>query len=214
VRWSLLFLCVSVLEGQGGTDPKPKPEDYEAHTKVGAVSIGAEFLIHSFSGQNVTYLAPDFLVVEVALYPPKGAEIDVQPTGFSLRLNGRKPLSPAQVSLVQSSLDHPEWRPTPRLEAGAGVGDGAVVLGAPRQEKIPGRPPQTYPVPGPDENPAAPGVSRDPHPTASQLLVQTALPVGIHRGPVSGYLYFPFRGKPGSLKTVELLFQDAVVHLR
>ena len=215
MRWTLIFLCAPVLLAQGGTDPKPKPADYEAHGQARTVAIGAEFLIHSFSGQGVTYLAPDYLVVEVALYPPKGSEMQVQAGTFALRLNGRKPLSPASTSMVAGSLHHPEWRETPRLEAGAGVGDGAVILGAPRPQSIPGQPPRsTTPLPAPGEDPLAGGVSRAPRVTADELLVQTAFPEGTHHAAVSGYLYFPYKGKAGSLKTVELLYEDTVVQLR
>src|ERR1051325_6689403 len=71
VRWPLLFCCVSTAFGQLGTQPKPKAEDYEVHAKAGDVAIGAEFMVHSFSGDGVTYIAKDFLVVQIALYLPK-----------------------------------------------------------------------------------------------------------------------------------------------
>lgn len=213
----LIFLGASGLLAQGGADPKPKPEDYEAHAQSRAAAIGADFMVHSFSGQGVMYVAPDYLVVEVALYPPKGSEIDVQPMAFGLRLNGKRTLEPAGISLVQSSLEHPEWRQAPHLEAAAGTEGGGVILGAPPPQRVPGQAPQTgtsQPLPGPDEDPIAGGVTRMPRVTAEELLVQTALPQVKARAAVSGYLYFPYRGKAGSLKSVELLYQDAVVKLR
>jgi hypothetical protein len=218
VTASLLLVQGGLWAQGGGTDPKPKPEDYESHGQARATSLGADFMIHSFSGQGVTYVAPDYLVVEVALYPPKGSEINVQPLAFALRLDGKRTLAPVSTSMVASSLPHPEWRQGPRLEAGAGVGGGGVVLGAPRPaQPIPGGPPVTGPpqqVPGSDQDPTGTGVSRTPPVPAAQLLVETALPTGKFPGPVSGYLYFPYRGKAGSLKTVELLYEDAVVKLR
>ncbi len=217
MRWTLTFLCASELLAQSGTDPKPKPEDYEVHGQSRSAALGAEFMIHSFEGHGVTYVAPDYLVVEVVLYPPKGAQMDVQPLAFTLRLNGKRTLAPASISLVTSSLQHPEWRQAPHLEAGAGMGDGGVVLGAPRPNPIPGQPrgastPQ--PLPGPDEDPIKGGVTPTPRISAEELLTETALPEGKSPAAVSGYLYFPYRGKAGSLKTVELLFEDAVLKLR
>lgn len=214
MRCALLFLCAPALFAQGGTDPKPRREDYEAHGQAGGMGIGAEFMVHSFSGQGETYLAPEFLVVEVALYPPKGTGWEVRSGAFTLRLNGKKLVSPAAIGMVASSLRNPEWREHPRLEAGAATNGGGVVLGAPPRPPIPGRPPVNTPVPGPDDNPASGGVARAPRVTAEELLVQTALPEGLHHAPVSGYIYFPYQGKAGSLKTVELLYQDAVVKLR
>ena len=208
------FLCASGLFAQGGTEPKPKPEDYEVHGHARGAALGAEFMVHSFSGTGVTYLAPEYLVVEVALYPPKGTEIDVQPGAFALRLNGRKPLAPAGIGMVAASLGHPEWRQTPHLEAGAGTDGGAVVLGAPPPPSIPGRTSAPPRVPGPEQNPAAGGVTPAPRTTAEELLQETALPQGKFHSAVSGYLYFPFRGKTSSLKTVELLFESTVLQLR
>jgi hypothetical protein len=50
--------------------------------------------------------------------------------------------------------------------------------------------------------------------TPQELLVQTALPVDPHRGPVSGFLYFPFTGKTSSIKSLELIWQGASLKLR
>jgi hypothetical protein len=47
-----------------------------------------------------------------------------------------------------------------------------------------------------------------------EVLVQTALPAGLHKGAVSGFLFFAWRGKTSSIKTLELLWNDAVLKLR
>jgi hypothetical protein len=46
------------------------------------------------------------------------------------------------------------------------------------------------------------------------LLTETALVEGPHHSAISGFLYFPFGGKVKSIKTLELLYQDAVLKLR
>jgi hypothetical protein len=38
------------------------------------------------------------------------------------------------------------------------------------------------------------------------LALQTALPEGEHRGPASGFLYFPYRGKVAHIRSLELVF--------
>jgi hypothetical protein len=212
-----LFLCfVSLALAQGGSEPKPKAEDYDVHAQSKYIAIGAEFMIHSFSGQGQTYLAKDFLVVEVALYPPKGQSVGVNEGAFALRINAKKQvLVPVAPSMVASTLQHPEWQTGPRLEAGGGMGNTGVILGRPTPTQVPGGqpPPQSRVprVPGQD-NPS--GIEPERRVTAPELLVQTALPEGPHRGPVSGFLYFPYRGKTTSIKSLELLYEDVVLKLR
>jgi hypothetical protein len=63
----------------------------------------------------------------------------------------------------------------------------------------------------PRDNPA--GVRKEPV-KADALLIETALVEGPHHSAISGFLYFPFRGKIGSIKSLELLYLDAVLKLR
>jgi hypothetical protein len=224
VRLTLILCCASLAFAQVGTEPKPKAEDYDVHAQSRDVAVGAEFMIHSFSGQGQTYIAKDFLVVEVALYPPKDRSVNppryqsvrVNEGAFALRINGKKQaLLPAPPPMVASSLQHPDWQTGPRFEAGGGLGNTGVILGRPAPTQVPGgqQPPQTRVprAPGQD-NPG--GIEPERRVTAPELVVQTALPEGPHRGPVSGFLYFPYRGKTTSIKSLELLYEDAVLKLR
>src|SRR5215831_5693975 len=130
MRW-LPWFCCAALAGAQGSDPKPKAEDYELHAKTGHVSVGAEFMENSFSGQGQTFIVKDYLVVEVALYPEKGTSVHADPAAFGLRVNGNQRTLPSQpATAVVTSLQRPEWRGGPRLEGAAGV--GGVILGTPR----------------------------------------------------------------------------------
>jgi hypothetical protein len=224
VRLTLILCCASFAFAQGGTDPKPKAEDYDVHASSKYVAIGAEFMIHSFSGQGQTYIVKDYLVVEVALYPPKDESVkppkyqslDVNEGSFALRINGkRQALTPVAPSMVVTALQHPDWQSGPRLEGGGGLGNTGVILGRPAPTQVPGgqQPPQRR-IPGapPPDNPG--GIEPEPRVSAPELLVKTALPEGPHRGPVSGFLYFPYRGKTTSIKSLELLYEDTVLKLR
>jgi len=210
--------CAALAFGQG-TEPKPKPEDYEVHAQARTAAIGAEFTVHSFSRGEDSYLAKDYLVVEVALYPPKGQTFEVQDANFNLRLNGKKQLlEPQPPTMVAAELRHPEWeQPTGvRPEVGVGVGNTGVILGAPRANpnpfpgsQAPGTPSPPIHRPGDD-----PDGLRTPPVKADELLLETALVEGPHHSPISGFLYFPYRGKISSIKTLELLYEDAVLKLR
>ena len=52
---------------QGGTEPKPKAEDYEVHARGKTVAIGAEYTIHSFSGQGAYSMMSS---LAEGVYPP------------------------------------------------------------------------------------------------------------------------------------------------
>jgi hypothetical protein len=217
MRHVLWIFSAALAFGQG-TEPKPKPEDYDAHAGARTVAIGAEFMVHSFSRGQESFLANNYLVVEVAIYPPKGETIDLHDGQFSLRINGKKPpLPPQSPSMVAASLQHPEWeQPGPRIEAGAGAGNTGVIFGAPPRNTNPfpgSNPPGSRPPMPAPRDPGA-GLPKAPPETADAVLMETALPEGPHHAAISGFLYFPYRGKISSLKTLELLYDDAVLKLR
>jgi hypothetical protein len=158
-------------------------------------------------------------VVEVALFPPKGTNFEVDRGQFSLRLNGKHVLAAADPNLVIEDMKHPEFRPAgPHSEEAAGVNDHTVILGAPRinPDPFPGSPiprtPTVYPpVEIPRDNPS--GVTKEPTDPYT-LLLETTLEEGQHHAAISGFLYFPFRGKTKSIKSVELVYQDVVLKLQ
>jgi len=218
MRYLLLFFVAGLLFGQG-TDTKPKVDDYEVHGQAKSVAIGAEFMVHSYSRGEQMFLAKDFLVVEVALFPPKGATYEVTHAEFSLRINGKKELLDAvSPAVVVADMQHPEFK-APRdgvgLEAGGGIGGvGASVGGPPMNTNpFPGsrQPTPPPPVEIPRDNPS--GVKKEPV-NPDEVLLQTALVEGPHHAPTSGFLYFPFRAKTSSIKSLELIYQDAVLKLR
>ncbi|HUO28490.1 MAG TPA: hypothetical protein VMU80_04685 [Bryobacteraceae bacterium] len=195
----LLPLFAGSLAAQYGTTPKENAAAYAAHASLGKLSLGAEYLMHSFSGRGETYVARDYLVVEVALFCAPGGAVTLDAAQFGLRVNGRKQmLAPAGPEFVAESLKNPDWNTHPQ----AVVGLGPVVLGAPPPtERFPGDPTAAPRVPTTTSNADPNG---QPRVTAGELVVQAALPEGEQRGPVSGYLYFPYRGKVSHIHALEL----------
>src|SRR5581483_5320106 len=134
--WMVLLPLVAMAQG---TTPKATLSDYPVHTMEGSIGLGAEYMVHSFSLGEATYLAKDYLVVEVALFPPKGETVEIKYSDFTLKINGRKiGLFPQAPTMVASSLTHPEWRTDPHVEAVGSIGDRQVVYGAPPPPRIPG----------------------------------------------------------------------------
>jgi hypothetical protein len=202
-RVVLLASLTAVLWAQGGTEPKTKAAEYPLHADAGKVSLGAEYTIHSFSGGHQTFVARDYLVVEVALFFARGERLMVNDGQFSLRINHKKDvLAPQAPEFVAASLKYPDWGNHPSVQAGV----GPIILGAPPQVgRFPGDPAGN---PGPTQ-PRAPtddpsGMGKEPQERAEDLVVRVALPEGEARVPVSGYLYFAYQGKTSRIRSLDL----------
>lgn len=204
----------------GGVKERAKPADYPVHALLPGLTIGAEFMVHSFSGPYRTYTAPDYLVVEVAVYPETPLTVSV--SQFSLRVNGKKERVFAQTpQFVAASLKYSDWTRRPAATVGAGAGNVGVILG-PRQSqgRFPGDNRSRQP-PAPPKAPIPPppgGYEKPEELDAPELAVETALPEGKTRFPVAGYLYFPYKGKISAIKKLELIYDSpagtAILRLR
>jgi hypothetical protein len=209
----LASIFLATLAWAQGTDPRAKADEYEAHTRVKEVELGAEYMVSSFSGQGKTFIAPDHLVVEVALFPPKGDTVAVASGDFTLRVDGRV-LRAVSPQMVVTAMQRQEWKRPKGVEATAGVGNDTVILGAPQRQPTYGtigRTPAPPRAPEPDYRgnvPAGEPVRAD------ELLPRTALPDGTFKGPVSGFVYFPYTGKVTKIRTVELLYGDISLKLK
>jgi hypothetical protein len=209
--WALALFFAGWLCGE--TPIKDKAADYPVHATVGTTAIGAEYLVHSIPAGNQTLLAPDYLVVEVAVFPGR-EPAEIGAATFTLRLNGKKPaLYAVSTGFVAASLKYPDWEQHPTAEVAAGVGDAGVTLGRPPAVgRFPGDP-----TPSQNRLPRAPrapdtgqqnGIEREQPERAEEVLTRTALPDGPVTKPVSGFLYFPYKGKAKSIKSVELIYAD------
>lgn len=195
-----------------GLEPRKDAGEYPASARTETLAIGAEYLVHSLSASGQTWFVPDYLIVEVAAFPLAKGEFALNAGNFSLRINGKKtPILPQTPGIVAASLKYPDWEERSRVEAGAGVGGADVILGRPQPvERFPGdtRPGrQRLPAPprAPDqENPS--GLDKPRPVSAGEAVQEAALPEGNFRGPIAGYLYFAYKGKLKSIRSLELLY--------
>jgi hypothetical protein len=206
-----VLLLAALARGQNGTTPKASPADYPVQAKIGELVVAAEYLVHSVSSAGQTFIVPDYLVVDVAVYPPKAHPVDLAAGQFSVRLNGKPKdvLYPEAAAFVAASLKHPDWEQQRGLEGGIGVGGvGVSIPGSPPAGRFPGdgrEPPDRTPPQAPDRNSA--GAQEQPRATAEEAVVNSALPEDRFKGPVSGHLYFAYRGKLRKLKSLELVYR-------
>ena len=120
--------------------------------------------------------------------------------------------------MAASNLNRRDWNEPRGPTADLGLGGVGIGLGYPQSRNpVPGAPDERRRLPTPPRAPDAStpgGVELKEVVRPEELLIRTALSEDPRRGPVSGFLYFPYAGKASGLKSVELLFQDAVMRLK
>jgi hypothetical protein len=182
-----------------GTEPRAEASRYPASAQQGQLSIGAQWLTAEQTRRAFAMeLHQSVLVVEVAIFPGKGAPINILRSDFAVRSTGSekasKPLYPRSVAL------------TAERPSGSGVDTEAyerVGIGIERGERI-------DPVTGQRERvggvytTTGTGVtvrSKGGQPTERELeamerqFSDKSLPEGTVSRPLAGYLFFPFPDK-------------------
>lgn len=207
---AIAFLSAGALLSAQGTAPKPEPTDYPAHTAAdNGFTIAAEYLVHSIPSPNVSLVANDYLVVDVAVFGPAKAKLNLTGGNFLLRINGQKTaISPDAPSTVAISMKYSDWTQRPTVSGGVGAGAGDVTWEPSTAPRFPGdasgRPPLPNPVPS-QTDPNVPG--KEPEIPIEARIQRVALESGIQILPKSGLLFFPWHGRMKSLKSLELIYQ-------
>lgn len=192
-----------------GLPPRARPDDYQARLRLPAITIAADYLARTVPLPDSPSTISNYLVLEVAVFPASSTRLTVASNHFSLRINARKtPVLPQAPGLVAAQIKYPDWEPGPQVTVGGSLGDAGVILGpAPPVERFPGDPRgrrQRLPEPVPPHRDPGPG---QPQPTPPDEFVQlAALPEGEIPLPAAGLLYFAFKGKTKSIRSLELLY--------
>lgn len=191
---SVLLLLSALLAAAQGTETKRKASEFPVQVKVAGAEVAAEFMVRLISYGRESFVTDNFLVVEVAIYPEPGKPVEVKLADFSLRVSGKKELLLAQPpALVLSYLRYPDWERPPVRAGSADVEERFP--GDPRARRYPG-------PPAPAQNPDAPVEERMSN---SDVVNKSSLPEGPRKTPVSGFLFFPWKGNPAKLKSAELV---------
>ncbi len=218
-NWPVLLLAVAPL--LQAEEPVRKLSDYPAHVKLGRVSLAVEKLGPAIPAPTGAYYADGYMVLEAAFFGDvPGQRAEIHHSDFRLRINGAKTLVPPDSpGSVAASIKYPDWEQRRRLEVGAGMGDASVLIGRPQPVgRFPGdrRPTEDRvpnPVP-PVENPTQKKADGAP---IEEIVNSAALVEGERILPVWGCLYFPYKGKLKSIRSLELVysgpFGDAVVRI-
>ncbi len=181
-----------------GMPPRSTPADYLSHAQAGTVTIAAEFAGHSLPTlEGSTLSSEDYVAVEVGLFGPPDARINLSIGNFALRINGKKTPYPAlPYGLVASSAKDPEWEPPEKIEERKTKMTGGADTGGSGIDKS-GEPKAT---PTPIKIPLA--IQR----RWAQRVQRVTLPEGDRALPVAGLLFFEYHGKREKILSLELIY--------
>jgi hypothetical protein len=192
-------VLLAVVTANGGTEPKKSAQSYPAHAVAGALEVGAEYLVRSIPAEG-SPIAGDYLVVEVGLFPARGEAVEARSESFRLRINGESyGTRPASASAVAAELKNPRWNSAPGLTEPV----------RPQQERFPGDPSARRRVPDAPRAPQDETLQKKPQKPDWEWATELALSEATAKGPVSGLLYFPYKGSAKKIKTLWLDYEGA-----
>lgn len=175
-----------------GMPPRAAPTDYQAQAKAGSVTIGAEFLGHSVPRAEGPLSSEDYVVVEIGFFGPKDARLTLSTGDFSLRINGKKSALPSQpFVLVARTIKDPQWEP-PDAAANKEKSKSKTSLGGGGQDQNGPPPPVHVPI--------------ELQRAMAQHLQKSSLPEADRQLPEAGLLYFQYRGRTQSIRSLELTY--------
>jgi hypothetical protein len=154
--------------------------------------MGADYLVHSIPASTGYVIANNYLVVEAALFGPRNTTVNLSLDNFVLRINGTMTLeahTPSEVAYSIRNADRGFLNP----------------------QRAAGDPNRSPPVGPPTRVPTSPnnsGYDKAPPPPLEQQVTLVALPMGQQKLPVAGTLFFPFKGKTVSIKSLDLIYSD------
>ena len=204
-----LALVLAAIAAAQGTSPKASAAEYPVHAELGKLTLGAEYLVHSIPTPKGVLVSGDYLVIEVALFGPSLTAIEFRADHFRLRINGEKyPLMTQSPGIVAASMKYPDWEQRPTVTASAGNGNGNVIYGPQQTPRFPGDPNgRQIPIPRAPEPENRSGQEKESPQPLEEQIQKLALPEGKFPPPLAGLVFFPFRGKMKSIKTLELIYE-------
>jgi hypothetical protein len=144
----------------------------------------------------------------------KDDPVQIELAKFNLRINGRTVLTPHTAAQAAASLKRSPWSAPRSRGAMGGIGIGGIQIPIGQPQPVPGGPQGRPPAQprAPEADPPGGIERRQDNP--EEILLQTALPEGDHKGAVSGFVFFPFTGKISSIKSLELEYGSATLKLK
>ena len=171
-----------------GMPPRAAATEYSGHEQAGDLTIAADFLGHSLPTGSGLLKSEDYVAVEVAVFGPAGAHVDVAHSQFTLRINGKKALESQPFEYLASTIKDPDWAPPEAEKSKTSVGGLSA-----------GNDPNSGPPPPPR---IPPEVKR----ANEQKVRKTIMLEGDRALPIAGMLFFRYGGQEKGIHQVELIY--------
>ena len=180
-------------DAKGGA--RATPADYQTQTKVGNLTLAADFSSHSVTTPDAVYSTEDYVVVDAGFFGPAGSHLLLTWKDFSLRINGKKTAAPAEnVIVVYKNLKDPEWEESVAVEAKASASKTSIGSGGNNS--------------GPDASapPPKPKMPIALERRMEQRADKAALPEGDQPLPAGGLLFFSYHGRTKDIHSIVLIY--------
>jgi hypothetical protein len=209
-RIALICVATGLLSADNGIRPRGNPADYPSHATSDGLTIAAAVVppaqVHKLFAADLN--GGGYIVVEVAVYPEPGRQVDLSSGDFMLSGGSESstvyPVSARSIAGVLDRKNSPRHRDTDVIgtigyERGIDPVTGQRVSGVYTGVGVANGPAGTL---GP------PPTGPDPW-TMQQELEERSLPEGKITQPVAGYLYFPKLSKRARNAGYELTYYNA-----
>jgi hypothetical protein len=179
---------------------RDKASDYPVHASLPGMEIGAEYLDHSIPSERGSYIANDYLVVDIGVFSSTREGLDIKSGQFSLRINrDKRVLVPVSPGMVAGALKYPDWE---GKRGAAGQQQSPSSTG-----RFPGDPEAAPPIIPPVQAPPDPsGIEKQIPTSIDEAITAAAFSAGVTNRTFKGCVFFRYRGKMKSIKSLELIY--------
>jgi hypothetical protein len=211
-------LAIFAFADDTPVSPRSTPADYPAHDSLKTATIAAAIVPPDqvkkiFSAET----AKTYVVVEVAVYPEAGKSLDVDLIDFALKTGDQvvRASEPRDVGIAWPSAKNPSIGnrgPNVTTETGVVVDrETDPITGRPRTSVGTYENVAVSNYPRPDPPPPPPSKNSS---DASDKMRKMALPQGIAKAPVAGYIYFRYRTRKQDAFTLNYTNDDGSLDLK
>ena len=187
---------VKEKETAQGLPPHVTPLEYGSKAKIGngGYVIGADFHGHAGPTTLSALNNDDYVSVEIGLYGPVGAKLQIAISDFTLHI-GKKHLQSVPYGMLLPNIKDPDYDAPDAIEARKAKkeGGGGTSIGGGGGQQNTNTPPIIH-------------IPLEKQRAMAQQVQRASVPLGERALPVAGLIFFPYRGKTQNIDSIELIY--------